>query len=392
VWMADWDLGIEWKDTGLGDYSKRQERAWLLDQVFNMAEQHNVYILLSLLNHGAFSTSVNPEWSDNPYNLANGGVITSPTAFVTNATAIALFQRRVRYIAARWGYSTHLFAWEWWNEVNFTGIPDDTLLPWTVTMTHELRQFDPYGHLVTTSLSEGRRSPLWKQVELSFMQQHDYTNNDPILEFADDLRAYHKLSPDKPLIVGEHGLNATGEPANVDRAAAIVHFHNGLWAGPFSGLAGPALAWNWNDLVEPYNLWPQYKALATFFTDENLAPMQAQTATVSAKTAVALTLQSPTRALVWVRSQQLDAIKAVLAYEKAVGTGPALTDWTFKPEALSGLSVSVSGLQDGVYTAHWFDPQTGHWLRQDPARSAAGTLSVAVPDFSGDLALKISQN
>jgi len=392
VWMADWDLGIEWKDTGLGDYSQRQEQAWLLDQVFNLAEQDNVYILLSLLNHGAFSTSVNPEWSDNPYNLANGGVITSPTAFVTDPAAISFFQRRVRYIAARWGYSTHLFAWEWWNEVNFTGIPDDTLQPWTVSMTHYLQQFDPYHHLVTTSFSEGRRSPLWKAPEISFMQQHDYTNNDPILEFADDLAAYHKISQDKPLIVGEHGLNATGEPANVDRAAAIVHFHNGLWAGPFSGLAGPALAWNWNDLVEPNNLWPQYKALATFFAGENLAPMKPHTATVSAQTAVALALQSPTRALVWVRDQQFEAIKAVLAYEKAVGTGPALTDWTFRPAALSGLSVTVSGLQDGAYTARWFDPQAGQWLNQVSAQSAAGALTVSAPDFSGDLALRVSQN
>ena len=391
VWMADWGVGIEWKDTGLGDYSQRQEQAWLLDQIFSMAEQQNVYILLSLLNHGAFSTSVNPEWSDNPYNVANGGMLTNTAAFVTNPAAVRLFQQRVRYIAARWGYSTHLFAWEWWNEVNFTGIPDSTLQPWTATMTHFLQQFDPYGHLVTTSFSEGRRSPLWKLPELSFMQQHDYSNNDPILEFADDLTAYHKISKDKPLIVGEHGLNATGEPPNVDLAAAIVHFHNGLWAGPFSGLAGPALAWNWNDLVDPHNLWPQYKALATFFAGENLAPMKPKAATVSAPSAVALALQSPTRALVWVRSQQYELIKTVLAYEKAVGTGPALTDWTFQPDALSGLSVTISGLDDGAYTAHWFDPQTGQWLNQASVQATGGQLSVAAPDFSRDLALQVSQ-
>ena len=56
VWMAAWAFGIEWNDTGLGDYSGRMKQAWLLDQVFKLAEQRGVYIMLTLLNHGAFST------------------------------------------------------------------------------------------------------------------------------------------------------------------------------------------------------------------------------------------------------------------------------------------------------------------------------------------------
>ena len=391
VWMASWSLGIEWKDTGLGDYRKRQEQAWLLDQVFNLAEQDNVYILLSLLNHGAFSTSVNPEWGDNPYNTANGGMLSEPTAFVTDPTARAMFQRRVRYIAARWGYSTHLFAWEWWNEVNFTGISDETLQPWMADMTHYLQQFDPYGHLVTSSFSEGRRDPLWQAPEVSFMQQHDYSNLDPAVEFADALSAFRKISPNKPLLMGEHGLSAIGEPANVDREAAKVHFHNGLWAAPFTGWAGSALAWNWNDFVDPAGLWPQYKALATFFAGEDLAPLKPGKAVMSDKTAIALSLQNATHALVWVRSQEFEEARAILGYEKAKGAGPALPDWTFAPPVLSALTLTVSGLNDGPYTARWFDPQTGRWQAQTSAPSADGKLVLAVPDFSRDLALQIKQ-
>ena len=85
--MSAWAFGIEWKDTGLGDYSGRMKQAWLLDQVFKLAEQRGVYIMLTLLNHGAFSTSVNPEWNDNPYNAANGGPLKEPRLFVRNAQA-----------------------------------------------------------------------------------------------------------------------------------------------------------------------------------------------------------------------------------------------------------------------------------------------------------------
>ena len=68
VWMASWAFGIEWSDTPLGDYANRQYKAWLLDQLFQMAADRGIYIILALNNHGQFSTTVNPEWARNPYN------------------------------------------------------------------------------------------------------------------------------------------------------------------------------------------------------------------------------------------------------------------------------------------------------------------------------------
>jgi hypothetical protein len=120
VWMAAWDMGIEWADTGLGDYSKRLDRAWALDQVFAIGEKYGVNIDLVLLNHGAFSESTNPEFFSSPYNSSNGGPISDPAKFVTDPTSIKFWHQRLRYIAARWGAEPNLFSWEWWNEVNFT--------------------------------------------------------------------------------------------------------------------------------------------------------------------------------------------------------------------------------------------------------------------------------
>ena len=78
IWMAAWSFGIEWKDTGLGDYDNRQYEAWLLDQLFSMAEEHKVKIILVLMNHGPFSLVANSEWKDNPYNSALGGPTHQP--------------------------------------------------------------------------------------------------------------------------------------------------------------------------------------------------------------------------------------------------------------------------------------------------------------------------
>jgi len=71
-------------------------------QVFNMARQDDIYIELVLLNHGAFSATVDPEWDANPYNSANGGPCDTPQCFATDPQAKQYFQRRLRYIAARW--------------------------------------------------------------------------------------------------------------------------------------------------------------------------------------------------------------------------------------------------------------------------------------------------
>ena len=101
VWMAAWSLGIEWADTGLGNYEARLQNAWTLDQVFKLGAQYGIRIQLVLLNHGAFSESTNPEWFASPYNQLNGGPLASPAEFATNPIAIKFWQQRLRYIAAR---------------------------------------------------------------------------------------------------------------------------------------------------------------------------------------------------------------------------------------------------------------------------------------------------
>jgi hypothetical protein len=143
--------------------------------------------------------------------------------------------------------------------------------------------------------------------------------------------------------------------------------------------------------VDPNGLWDQYKPLAGFFQGEDLAPTRPMTANAGAD-AIALSLQSQNRAVVWVRSQQYDAIGAIRAYEKAFGAGTAGPNWTFQPPTLCGLALALNGLQDGAYTARWFDPQTGRWLAQATVQATGGALSLPVPDFSRDLALKFAKN
>ncbi|CAN5429037.1 hypothetical protein BH10CHL1_BH10CHL1_49300 [soil metagenome] len=392
VWMAAWSFGIEWNDTGLGNYTQRQQQAWLLDQVFKMAEKHQVYILLTLLNHGPFSTSVNPEWDDNPYNAANGGMLKTPEEFATNPQAKAYFKRRLRYIAARWGYSPNLFAWEWWNEVNWTPLADDALLgPWISEMTKELQKFDPYHHLVSTSYANGANTKLWQMPELSFSQQHDYTGHDPILEFKTAFDDITKTAPNKPLLMAEHGFS----PADGDSSLAFeqMHLHNGIWAAPFIGYAGTGMYWWWDTLFDKNKLWTEFKGIADFMQGEDLAAMHPTTATITSKGAQALALQNERRAMVWVRSDGYGVDAAQAAYSKAIKqaikTKIPLKNWQYTPPLVENLTLALSGLKDGNYTVRWFSPSSLQWEAEVAVQVKNGKLTLPIPPLQQDWAVKV---
>jgi hypothetical protein len=69
------------------------------------------------------------EWKISPYNKANGGPAATPTEFFTSKKAQLRYKDKLRYIIARWGYSTHIAAWELFNEIdNAAFTPKDSVI------------------------------------------------------------------------------------------------------------------------------------------------------------------------------------------------------------------------------------------------------------------------
>lgn len=391
IWMASWSFALEWNDTGLGDYSNRMKQAWLLDQVFKLAEERGIYIMLTLLNHGAFNTSVNPEWADNPYNVANGGMLKTPAEFVTNGQAKELFQRRLRYIAARWGASPHLFAWEWWNEINWTPITDAQLEPWIAEMTKTLTTYEPYGHLITHSYAAGSGSTIWSMPELSFAQQHDYSGSDLIDVFTNANSGFDKNAGDKPRLIGELGNTASGENWELDPEA--IHLHNGLWAAPFTGYAGGAMYWWWDNYIDPNNLWPHFKGLADFLGDVDLTLLAPTTVTVSSQEVTGVALQGDVGALLWVRSNHYTIGAVQAAYDQALRAAlkakRKFTDWRYEPPVLTAITVTLSGLQDGDYLVRWYSPTEQRWSKEETVQVTKGAATLVIPHLQRDVAAQL---
>ena len=397
VWMAEWSFGLEWNDTPLGDYTNRLRRAWLLDQIFAMAEQRDLYVLLVLLNCADYNDWQTNGWAGNPYNAARGGPLETPDQFVTDPAARALLQRRLNYIVNRWGYSPRLLAWEWWNEVNLAPFTDETLIPWLEEMTAYLREFDVNDHLTTNSYAIRDISPIWALPELDIIQKHEYahqigsTDRDLAERAADDFARLAASAPPKPILLGEFGYGTEGFFNDVDRTG--IHLHNGIWATTFVGYAGSGMYWFWDVYVDLYRSWYHFRGLDRFLTDVDLtryepfSPLEITAPGGRPGQAVGLGLRGDD-VLIWLRSNGY----TVQAAEAAWAAAGSPSGFAYLPPLVEGQVLTLRGMSDGEYTVHWFDPQTGTWLDPVEATAQGDRLTIPIPDFRRDLAARIVPN
>lgn len=383
VWLASWGFNFEWTETGLGNYDARQNRAFQLDTLFELVEERDVYIMLCLINHGQFNTGVNPEWDSNPYNVANGGPLNEPVEFASNPEAIKFWHQKLRYIAARWGYSPNIMAWEWWNEVNWTPLVDpDILGPWVEQSAAYLKPLDPYDHLITHSGSAVDAEAVWAHTD--FTQNHLYDLQNFPREFASEVAKWWRRYPDKPFLMGEFG-----SPQDYDQQAVL--FHLGLWSLPMNGAFGTGMLWWWDNYIHPNNLYGQFTAISNFYAGEDLAAHEWQVTEAEPgedSDVIVYGLQSEQNALLWVLSRdysQRNLEKQYLDNLRARAEDP----FNIVFPDVAGASINLAGLAAGAYSIEIWDSQSGTVIETQSAEVTDGTLSIALPTFSHDLALKV---
>ena len=275
VWMTHFyagnglGLNLDWPKVNntFGQLSLTVASNW--DAIVAAADKAGIHFQMTLQHHGQYSTSVDANWAQNPYNTSNGGFLSNPTNFFTDTTARALTRRKLRYTVARWGYSPAIMAWELFNEVQFTDAAGDGNLAngqwdiveaWHNEMAQFIRTNDVYHHLITSSsvLSE----PLWDQTD--YYQHHEYPS-DLItgLRDAQDITASQQVAPD---YAGECGIDTTPH----------VGISPPIWAGIMSAQSGAAMPWYW-DTIDPNNDYFLIQAAADFVTVSGLADENALT-------------------------------------------------------------------------------------------------------------------
>ncbi|HZT41539.1 MAG TPA: DUF5060 domain-containing protein [Chthonomonadaceae bacterium] len=395
VWMTFWDSkSLDWPASGkpakLGDIDLAAAKRW--DAIVDAAAKNDIYFQLVFQNHGSYSSTVDSNWKQNPYNVANGGFLHSPEEFFTNPQARTFTRRKLYYMLARWGYSPNIMAFELFNEVENTDAAHDhhwdDVAMWHREMALFLRRYDGYQHLVTTSALPGvpPDNPVWQTVD--YLQAHDYPSDIITTLGGPPSEAIRKLN--KPVFVGEFGASNLQDPEG-------IFLHEGVWASLMSGMSGAAEYWDW-DNVEKNNLYGEYKPVQGYLDASglpgrgNLMPMN-------------LTVETAQRAALrfgpgggWETAKENEFVVGTSGPPAGIGHYPAFLqgqghrDMTPKP-----LTFQVAYPQAGTFAvsvgqvakagAHLKLSVDGHSVEQDyPAadkdytpKSGQETLSVDVP-------------
>jgi hypothetical protein len=166
-------------------------------------------------------------WPRNPYSAVKGGPCVNANAFFTNSSAPIFYQKRLRYLVGRCGYSAHLLAWEFFNEIDnvFDVLQASDVYAWHDRVGEWLHTNDPFGHLVTTSLTGGSDRPeLWRSPQLDFANYHSYNEPSPASRLASVSQSFLSRYG-KPVLIGEYGVDwrswGGAEPAMFHRAAGM---------------------------------------------------------------------------------------------------------------------------------------------------------------------------
>jgi hypothetical protein len=284
LWMCrygtDGGTLLEWKDGTYSGYFQgagklSMQIALRLDRYVEIAEQNGINIQLCLQHHGQFSTTTNPDYNDNPYRDAAGGWLSDPAQFFTDAEAIRYTKNKYRYIVARWGHSPAIFAWELFNEVQFTdGWKNNraSVVSWHNTMANYIHSIDPYQHPVTTSSHGMGFENLWKLPGIDLVEEH-YYGPDTIHIFEHVASILARFN--KPVIMAEFGLGGNPEGKQHQREPMAtqlkegLEMHNGIWAAFFVKSSGHM--WWWDNYIDPCNMYGVYTPLAIYAKNENLA-------------------------------------------------------------------------------------------------------------------------
>ena len=393
IWMCPWNLSFEWTQTGLGRYDL--ETARKLDTLLQLAEQYEIYVILCMDYHGIAPKRLGffkeNRWLANPYNKINGGPCVDGIELFTNAEAKTFLKKRYKYIVSRFGHSSRIAAWEFLNEADLMAGKAVAVNRWHIEMAEYIRSIDVHKRLVSTSstrryiekLVDAFRSPA-----IDFVMFHDYN----ALDMAPHLTDLHEVGIEyyqKPVVMGEFGVEFRGGDRTYKADSQHVGLHNGIWSGWFAETPIIPLSWWWDNYIDQLNLWHEYANLSRF-----AASMNFNTRHLLFKTLPAGNLNA-------------DSNEQVLCFVRCVYSGENCALWLKnddykwslvsegkEPKQMGSFSQLIPDLVPGRYSITWYDPHNGRFSEETTEVEVKedGALSLSVPSFSTDLACLVTRH
>ncbi len=380
IWMWPEAFGLEWDRGDKLHY--RQDNAWRLDRVLAEAERRGIFVMLCLDYHGIFEVKPdfwggNNFWTRHPYNATNGGPCQTQNEFFTSDEAKKLYEKRLRYVVARWGAFPNILAWEFFNEIDneYAYLRHNDVVAWHRDMGRRLRSMDPYRHLISSSFTGGsERADLFALPEMDFAQYHSYNEKHPArMQAEKSARFYEKYG--KPFFVSEYGTDWKGWKPDTD-----PHFralHQAIWSGAFTGAAGTAMTWWWEH-IHSGNLYAHWSALSAFLEGTGIGKAGMRPARFENAEGPVLPFGVATHdeALVWLLDRACDWP------DGAMETDPA---------SVTGAKVALAGVDDGLWSVEWWDTLSGKRITEVEATASGGVLRLQPPAFQADIAARLKK-
>ena len=363
---------LETMGTGLGRYD--QSRAGRLDQLFEWCEEREMLISWDVWFHAYFSDAVwgggSARYRNNPYRLVAGA-----GEFFGSEEAWKHWEKLLRYMVARWGYSRSLFLWFVVDEINGTeGWRDggsEAAEQWCRRVHDWLKACDPYGRPTTGTQSGGIKEwwPGGYRIfdiaarEIYESQGHpipktgkpDWATENPLkfsyLNYATQAQELWK-GFEKPAIVGECGYDDTYyEPGT---PGYLTMYHNALWAGLANGLSATPFWWSYSARSNDSVLTSSLAYFSEFvrgidFAGDKWTPV---------------------------------ALKVSAGDGWAMQGGKMTFGWLVNPAGgMANETFEVPGQDDGEYEVQLYRTWRGQYLDPVVVASAGGILTVKVPEL-----------
>lgn len=379
VWMAAWNLGIEWSAyrpgfAGAGRYN--QGNAAQLDALLDDAWAREVRIVLAVNHLGQGSDWCASEWKLHPYERSNGGWLDKAADLFTDPRALAFQERYRRYLIARWGDHPGVACWKLWTEIDLTNMRGKTLA-WHERASKRWRELDPYAHLITTHWSGTYGNVDTSVIALPNIDLAtiDAYHDDNLL--AELLRA-STLDPKrglaktgKPVLVTEYGAQWNGgsrEQLHAETASAP-------FVGLVSGHAGTPMCW-WFEVLDQSGWFEGYRAIRAFSAGEDLRGAQAR--------GVSLQVEGAEAPPLWAKAWQRPGRLLGYVLDEHWGT------YGGEAAARADVRITVPGIVGpGKMQLEWWNADTGTVLTRQHLAHDGGTLTLISPAWRRHVAFKL---
>jgi len=363
---------LEWSDNyyydGLGNYS--QGAAAMTDSLLALCGEKDVCMQLVIFQHGMFSENVDSNWDTNPYNIDNGGFVEKAEEFFYNEDCKHHAKKLLRYLVARYAWSPNLFAWEFFNEVQFTGYYNQTtaqwwpgVVSWHGEMSRYIEALDPWNHIQTTSAATNQLAAFDTIPSLDNVQYHIYEAASTLLQSqAVNDRSFRSALPHVSVINGEYGTSSSADmPFDLQR--------NAIWCGIMTQV--PRFMWIWDHYLDP--AWANLFSMpAAYLEGEELAKRSSLETNNPAPSHTSLSLKA--------YGMQSDTSFWGYMYDPANTT------------TITGATFTLTGMPVANYSIHYYYPVSGLESTEDSIPVSQGNYTFTVPEFSKGVAWKITRH